>query len=72
MKQNNVTMTKRVDDNNLKHIKSFDRDTYRFLDRPSFGLNWSTTCALEVSVQLWGNFVQLWVSHLVDWFATCT
>ena len=48
------------------------RYTYRVLDRPCFGLNWSATCALEVSVQLWGHFVQIWVSHLVDWFATCT
>ena len=48
------------------------RDTYRLLDRPCFGLNCSATRALEVNVQLWGHFVQLWVSHLVDWFATCT
>ena len=44
---------------------NYSRDTYWFLDRPCFGQNWSATCALEVSVQLW-------VSHLVDWFATCT
>ena len=48
------------------------RDTYLVLDRPRFGLNWSATCRLEVSVQQWGHFVQIGVSNLVDWFATCT
>ena len=31
MKQNNVTMTKRIDDNNLKHIKSLDTEN-KFLN----------------------------------------
>ena len=48
------------------------RDTYLVLDRPRFGLNWSATCRLEVSVLQWGHFVQIGVSNLVDWFATCT
>ena len=48
------------------------RDTYLVLDRPRFGLNCSATCRLEVSVQQWGHFVQIGVSNLVDWFATCT
>ena len=48
------------------------RDTYLVLDRPRFGLNWSATCRLEVSVEQWGHFVQIGVSNLVDWFATCT
>ena len=54
-----------------RHLLCLYRDTYQFMDRPCFGLNWSATCALEVSAKLWGHFVQIWVSHLVDWFATC-
>ena len=55
-----------------KNVPIYIRDTYLVLDRPRFGLNWSATCRLEVSVQQWGHFVQIGVSNLVDWFAICT